>query len=201
MAKRKSYTISSELDFGEVARDEHIAKDLWWLLTLRGVALLLLGFFALLWPGITLLVFGILLGVYFLVTGIVDIIVGVRSFGHHGLWFLRTLLGILELVVGVYILDQGVAIAVLTLILLIGVFFIFQGIVEIVSSFRTSKDVGMRLWLIFVGLIGVIAGMVVLRQPVASGVVFTWLIGFYGVFAGALSIAAGLGMRPKKSKA
>lgn len=186
-------------DFGEFGVDATIAKDLWWLLVIRGVLLLLFGLMAIIWPGITLVVLAVIFALYLIAVGVVDVIVGARSIKLTPMWFLKVLLGIAEIAVGVYIINSGILLTIATLILLIGLFLIFQGVVEIVSSFRESKDLGFRFWHIFGGLLGVLVGMIVLRQPVAGGVAFTWLLGFYGLLGGALSLTVGLGVRSHKN--
>lgn len=186
-------------DFGDFGSDATIAKDLWWLLVLRGVLLLLFGLMAIIWPGITLVVLAVMFGLYLIAVGVVDVIVGARSVKLTPMWFLKVLLGIAEIAVGVYIINSGILLTIATLILLIGLFLIFQGMVEIVSAFRESKDLGFRFWHIFGGLLGIVVGMVVLRQPVAGGIAFTWLLGFYGLLGGALSLTVGLSARSHKA--
>jgi len=202
MAKKQvtSYSVSNDVDFGEMAVDAHIERDLWWILLLRGIVLVALGMMALVWPGITLVVLAEIFAIWLLVVGSIDVIVGVRSVHTLQSWFLKVVLGVLEIAVGVYLFHQGIAIKLLTLVMAIGLFFIFQGIVEIVGYFRTSKDVGRNAWLIVGGLISVAAGMIILRQPVTGAIAFTWVLGFYGLLGGAIAIAASLSMRPRKSK-
>jgi uncharacterized membrane protein HdeD (DUF308 family) len=200
MAKKKNENlhIHSEVDFGQVPVDPHLLGDMWWLLLIRAISLVVLGFLAILWPGLTLITLAVIFGIYLLVNGIMDVIIGIRSHGHDHSWFLKIVLGFFELVVGVFIIHRGTLLTIATFILLLGLIFIFQGIAELVSSFRGSRDIGGRLWHILLGLLGLVAGIVVLRQPVASGIAFTWFLGFYALFAGTVGIAASLGLRSLK---
>lgn len=186
-------------DLGDFGNDETIVKDMWWLLVIRGIILLLFGLMAIIWPGITLVVLAFIFGLYLIAAGVVDVITGARSVKLTPMWFLRVILGIAEIAVGIYIINTGILLTIASFILLIGLFLIFQGIVEIVSSFRVASDFGMKFWHIFGGLLGILVGFFVLRQPVAGGVAFTWLLGFYGLLGGALSLTAGLGLRKHKA--
>ena len=192
-------TKKSAPDFGEFGADATIASDLWWLLVVRGIILLLFGLMAIIWPGITLVVLAIMFGLYLIAVGVVDVIVGARSVKLTPMWFLRVVLGIAEVAVGVYIINTGILLTIASFILLVGLFLIFQGLVEIVTSFRRSSDAGTKFWHIFGGLLGILVGMFVLREPVSGGIAFTWLLGFYGLLGGALSLTAGLGIRSHKS--
>lgn len=191
--------LTNTVDFGEIQADSHILRDMWWLLLMRGILLVLFGMFAILWPGITLLVLATIFGIYLLSNGFVDVVVGIRSIGHTGAWFMKVLLGILEIVVGVYVIDRGQLLVVATFILLLGLLILFQGIVDLVSMFRTSRDTGRRLWLLLAAVLSIVVGLILLRQPVTGALAFTWVLGFYGIFGGALTIGAALSMRTPKA--
>ena len=45
------------------------------------------------------------------------------------------------------------------------------------------------------GLLGLVAGVIVLAQPVASGLAFVWIVGLYTVLQGAMVIAIALRAR------
>ena len=193
MAKAKSKSAKySEIDFAD---DVTIARDYWWLLLIRGIALALFGLMAVIWPGITFVVLSYMFALYLIAVGVIDTVVGARSIKTSSLWFLRILLGIAELGIGVYLINQGTIVTVAAFILLIGVFFLFQGLVEIVTSFRNSHDLGSKFWHIFSGFLAILVGMIVLRQPVSGGIAFTWVLGFYGLFGGALGISYALSLR------
>lgn len=197
MVKKKNDLLSTrveDIDFGDLGHDEHIARDYWWLLLIRGLALIGLGMMAIIWPGVTLLVLATIFAVYLIAVGVVDVIVGARTVKVSKLWFLRIILGIAEITVGVYLVNNA-TLTLAAFILLIGLFLVFQGLVEIISAFRTPSDFGHKFWTIFAGFIGVAVGLIVLRQPITGGLAFTWLLGFYGLLAGALSISVALSLR------
>ena len=197
----KTHHLHSEVNLGKVEADSNLSGDMWWLWLIRGVALLAFGTVALFWPGITLYALAFIFSLYIVVSGLVDLIVGIRSLGHSGTWFLKALWGLFEIGVGVYIINHGQTILIATFILLMGLSFIFQGVVELAAFFKSSTDVGSRGWLIFGGILSLIAGIVILRQPAVGGLAFVWILGFYGILGGATSISVALSLRGNKKLA
>ncbi len=165
-------------------------RVLWWMILIRGIALLLLGLLAIAWPGLTLLILAYFFALYVLVAGIINTISGIVSINKRRGWFLSLLLGIIELGVGVYVLRiPGLPLALF--IAVIGFTFMVQGILEIIVAFA-DRDVGTRVLEIITGILGVIAGFFILRYPLAGGIAFVWVIGIYGLIGGAIRIAIAL---------
>ena len=68
----------------------------WWALLLRGIAAVLFGLAALLWPGLTLYVLIIFFGAYALVDGVLAIVAGIRGTeGRRWLLLSEGILGVL----------------------------------------------------------------------------------------------------------
>ena len=98
------------------------------------------------------------------------------------------LLSFLELGIGVYLVRHiGVTLA--TFILLVGVSFVVRGVVEVIRAFVDASASNHRVLLGLGGLVSLIAGIVVLRQPVAGGIAFVWVLGLYALISGPLMIA------------
>jgi uncharacterized membrane protein HdeD (DUF308 family) len=170
-------------------------NEVWWLLMLRGLALILFGVIAVIWPGLTLLALATAFAVFLLISGVIDIITGIRAEGKRSLWFLTMLLGLAEIGVAVFLLKTGLALS--TFIALLGFSLIVIGIVEIVAAFEPGEDPGRRFLLIVAGALGLIAGFAVLRYPISSGLAFAWVIGAWGLISGSIQVAMCLSMRAK----
>jgi uncharacterized membrane protein HdeD (DUF308 family) len=98
-------------------------------------------------------------------------------------------MGIIELGVGVYLLRHP-TVTFATLILLIGFTLIIRGVVDVIGSlFEGGISATGKVLSIIGGLLALLAGIVVLFQPVASGVAFVWILGIYALIAGPLQIA------------
>ena len=115
-------------------------NEVWWLLMLRGIALILFGVVAVLWPGLTLLALATVFAAFLLISGVIDIITGIRAEGKRSLWFLTVLLGLAEIGLGVFILKTGLALA--TFIALVGFTLLIVGIVEVIAAFEPGEDAG-----------------------------------------------------------
>lgn len=169
-------------------QDARYLSSYWWVLTLRGISAILFGLAAVFWPGITLVTLVYLFSAFILATGIVGIVHGLTNVGREGIgWMLTLLLGFLEVGVGVYLL-RHTDVAFETFILLIGFVLIVRGVLEVVSAFN-EETVTTRTLLTIGGVVATLAGIVVLRQPVAGGVAFVWVLGVYALIVGPLLIA------------
>ncbi|HUC87162.1 MAG TPA: DUF308 domain-containing protein [Candidatus Saccharimonadales bacterium] len=156
----------------------------WWMLLLRGLALLLLGFFAVVWPGLT--VYGLAVGfaVYVLVVGVLNLITSFSGSELLPLWFLAVVLAALEIGVGVYLL-RHLTLAVSTLVLLIGLVLVVRGILEVISAYGDGFEGRHRSLAAVVGILSLVAGVVVWAYPTGSALAFTWVVALYGIVAGA----------------
>jgi len=169
-----------------------LAKDSWWIGVVEGVLFVLFGIAALFWPGITLVVLVYLFSAYVLVWGIMEILQSLMNIEHRDTWWVSLLFGVFGLGVGVYLIRHpGVAFG--TLALLIGFVFIIRGIMDLVIGFfGRHQSASGRVLNFIVGAIGVVAAIVVLRQPAASGVAFVWIIGLYALIARPILLALSL---------
>jgi uncharacterized membrane protein HdeD (DUF308 family) len=82
-----------------------------------------------------------------------------------------------------------------TLILLIGFLLIIGGIVSVVSVLTDDDTASGKTLGVIAGVISVLAGIVLLFQPAASGVAFVWILGLYALITGPLMIALSLDAR------
>ncbi len=162
-----------------------------WLMIVRGLALFFLGLIAIAWPGLSLVIFSLVFAIYLLVDGVVEIIEGITLHGKGSHWILRIILGVIEIAAGVYLLNRP-TVAVATFILVIGFTFLVQGVVELLAAFIDKGEAKDRTLLIVTGIIALLAGIVVLRYPVSSGIAFAWVVGVYALITGAITIARSL---------
>lgn len=196
MSESTNIDYATTIDSLEFNKDSE--RESWILYLLRGIAWIIFGFAAVIWPGATLVTVAFVFSVFILVNGIFDIINGIRAAHGKGLWFLRVLLGFLEIGVGVWLLRQGFVVSTVVLLQAAALLLIIQAIVEFVMSFTSKIHGGMRVLMIINSLLGFVIGIALARYPVTSGVTFTWLFGIFGLVGGAMSIAGAFAIRPRK---
>ncbi len=165
-------------------------------LALRGIVAILFGIAAVFWPGITLVTLVYLFSGFMLASGLVTLVTGLidasRERNSILSLILTVVLGIVEIGVGIYLL-RHIGVAFTTFILLIGFVLIFRGLVELFNGLFESETSAMyRTANVIIGALAVLAGVIVLFQPVASGVAFVWILGLYALLTGPLMIALAL---------
>src|ERR1700694_1940034 len=137
----------------------------WWVLALRGLAALLFGVLAFVWPGMTLAVLVLLFGAYALVGGILGHVGGARGGADHSL-----ILG-LEGVVGVL---AGLAafvfpgLTALVLLYIIAFWAVLTGVLEVVAAVRLRRAITNEWGLIIGGVLSVFLGIVLIVSPGAG---------------------------------
>jgi uncharacterized membrane protein HdeD (DUF308 family) len=163
----------------------------WWMILAWGVVTLVAGVGTIAWPGRTIVVVAILIGIQFFVSGILRL-VGAFAFEGEGHRAWDVLVGLASVVVGILCLkDVFQTIAALTLI--IGIMWVIQGISEF---FAGVAGLTMHRGLtILMGILGFVAGVVVLTYPITSVLTLAWVLGVWLTAYGIMLIAASLSVR------
>lgn len=160
----------------------------------RGGLGILLGVLILVWPGLTVLSLVTLLSIWLLLIGAMSIIQGVRGVGRGGWgWLAQVLLGVLELGVGAYLVQRP-GLTTLTIITLLGLVFVVQGFVQLISTFvEHGVSGGHRMLTFLFAILSFVAGVWLWRYPFHGTLAFVWLLGLYAIASGTLLIAMGMG--------
>ncbi|MFD1295007.1 HdeD family acid-resistance protein [Lutibacter holmesii] len=103
---------------------------------------------------------------------------------------------------GIILLVTGIVLLVFprttlaTLIFVLGVYWLIDGVSTIVSSFRARKYQSSWGWSLFTGILGAVAGLVVLSKPMLSSVLTTsflmWFLGVSAIIYGFSGLFTGL---------
>ena len=166
----------------------------WWALALRGLAAIVFGVLAFVWPGITLWALVLLFGAYMLVDGIFAIVAAVRAAGREARWWLLFVEGVLGVLAGlVAFLLPGIT--ALALLYLVAAWAIFTGILQIVGAVRLRREIEGEWALILGGLLSVIFGVLLAVLPGPGILALVWLIGAYAVVSGVLLIVLAFRVR------
>src|SRR5437660_2865005 len=157
----------------------------WWLLALRGLAAVLFGVLAFMWPGATLITLVWLFGAFALVNGILSLVLAAKTpkgYPKVGSLILGGLLGILDGLLA-FVMP---GITALGLLILIAAWAIATGVMELVAAVRLRKIINNEWLLVLVGIATVVFGFLLLLQPAAGALALIWWIGAWAIVSGVL---------------
>ena len=139
----------------------HALAKGWWLLLLRGIAAIVFGVLAFLWPGLTLVTLVLLYGAFALVDGVLSLVAAFTGSAKPiPTWWL-VVVGLLGIAAGaVTFLWPGIT-AVL-LVLFIGAWALVHGIFEIIGAIQLRKEIDNEWMLILGGVLSVLFGAIIL---------------------------------------
>jgi uncharacterized membrane protein HdeD (DUF308 family) len=170
-----------------------IGRHWGWVLAF-GIITVIVGIAALAWPGRTLVVVAVLFGIQLIVMGIFRFASAIASDDlTGGSRVLLALLGVLSLIVGLYAV-RHVLITLLALALLLGIFWIVSGAVELFMAL-SHREMRHRGWNSVMGLISVLAGIIVLAIPSISLLVLAVVLSVWLVFFGVMQISIAVRIR------
>ncbi|EXG82160.1 HdeD family acid-resistance protein [Cryptosporangium arvum] len=177
----------------------------WWAVALRGVAAVLFGVLALVWPEITVFALVIAFGAYALVDGVFTLITafgdqtGERSGDRDGrrtpgrrAWLLAR--GIAGVLAGVIALIWP-GITALALLWVIAVWAVVTGLLEIVAAFHLRKEMRREWLLALSGALSVLFGVLLIVWPTAGVLTLVVLIGVAAIAFGVTLLMLGLRLR------
>ena len=164
----------------------------WWTLVVRGVAAIIFGILAYLWPDITFTVLVLFFGAYALWDGVFAVIGAFRTQGERR-WAL-ILAGLVGIAAGLVTFFWPGA-ATLAILTIIAAWAIVTGVFEIIGAIRLRKEIEGEWFLLLSGLLSVLFGIALVIWPVAGLVAVTWMIGAYAIIFGILLIALGIRLR------
>jgi uncharacterized membrane protein HdeD (DUF308 family) len=166
----------------------------WWALALRGVAAILFGLSAFIWPGLTLAVLILLFGAYVLVDGIFSIVGAVRASRLHERWWPMAVEGVAGIIAGL-IAFFFPGITAIALLLLIATWAIVTGIFEIAQAIQLRQVVSNEWLMGLSGLASIVFGILLIVIPAAGALALVWLIGAYALVFGVLLLILAFRLR------
>jgi uncharacterized membrane protein HdeD (DUF308 family) len=156
----------------------------WWLLLVRGIAAILFGVLAFVWPGITLITLTFLWGAYALVDGVVSLWAAIVGRGREVAprWWLAVV-GVAGILAGLLaFLAPGITAFVL--LMFIAGWAIVIGIFEIIGAVRLRKEIEGEWLLGLSGALAILFGIALVAVPGAGLLSLVWLIGAFALVVG-----------------
>lgn len=162
-----------------------------WLLGF-GVLTLVAGLVAVAWPGRTVLVLALVFGAQLLVGGIFWFGAAVSSRGQGTAG--QIVLAVLAVISGIVCLRSPFQVA-LVLPLVLGLYWIINGLVEMFQAVTRGEEAPARGWAIAMGVLSLLAGIAVLVYPGTGLLVLGWVLGFWLIVYGAITVSRSLSLR------
>jgi uncharacterized membrane protein HdeD (DUF308 family) len=171
-----------------------LAKN-WWMVLVQGICAVLFGLLAIFLPGLTIGVLVLLFGAYALVDGVFEILAAI--FGPERIamsdmgtprW-VRVLTGILGIVIGIITFAHPDWSA-RALLLIIAIWAIATGVMEIIFAIQFRREIPNEVWLIISGVASVIFGILVILYPRGGALGVIWVIGIFAIIYGIVLIVA-----------
>ena len=135
--------------------------------------MVVVGLIAIIFPFIASVAVTLMAGILFLITGFVTLY---GAFSVQGTWAFigALLLGLLQLVAGVYVLFNPLA-GLIVFTLVIAAMFIVEGIFKIIFAFKIKPEEGWG-WALVSGLISIILGVLIYSEWPGSSLVIIGLL-------------------------
>ena len=172
---------------------ENLARN-WWVFVLRGVAAILFGVVAFMWPGITLAALVLLFAFWALFDGILALIGSVGAAEAHEPWWPLVFMGLLGIAAGLFTL-RWPGITALALLFVIAYWSILRGLLEIVAAVRLRHLIPGDWWVIISGIASIAFGVLLVMYPASGLLAVIWLIGIYAVVFGISLIMFGVRLK------
>lgn len=162
-----------------------------WVNVIRSILAILLGLVLILWPGATLAVILVFFPIFVMIDGFSAIVIGMHT-AKEGKWLSFVPMGILEILIGVFILfwpDLTITafiflMALWAFVLGLGEFFIAIADDKLKPVFRILYAVG--------GVLTFVLGICVISYPLMTSAVLIWLFGVFFLIYGFLAFLVSL---------
>jgi uncharacterized membrane protein HdeD (DUF308 family) len=161
----------------------------WWLLLLRGIAGILFGIAAFVWPGLTVLALTLLYGAFAFADGILSLGAAMTGRGDKSLptWWLA-LIGFLGVAAGI-VAFLWPGLTAFALVIMIGAWAVTIGVLEIIGAIWLRHEIEDEWLLIAAGILSVLFGLALLLRPGAGALALAWAIGAFAILSGILHVA------------
>jgi uncharacterized membrane protein HdeD (DUF308 family) len=190
--------MSADRPFDEAAIGralESAVREHWVLFLIEGILLVILGIAAILVPALATITVTILVGWLFLISGLVGLATTLWMRLAPGFWW-SIFSALIAIVAGILLLIRPLTGA-LSLTLVLGAFFILEGIASIMYAIDHRNRLTSRWgWMLVSGIIDlIIAGIIIVGLPGTAAWALGLLVGVNLLFGGAAMIAIALAAR------
>jgi uncharacterized membrane protein HdeD (DUF308 family) len=175
-----------------------VIRRTWWIPLVQGIAALVVGVSLLTRPAPTLVLLTIFLGAYWFVGGIFDTVGAVSRRDSDRHWLLALVSGLLSIFVGLLLLGRpilGFVLTSLTVVTFIAMGAILSGIFSVVWAVRVLREIKGEGWIILLGLLSILLGVMLLSSPFLSAVALIQVTALLAVVGGIAAIVNAFRLR------
>src|SRR5947208_4226589 len=169
-------------------------KRHWWVPVIRGIAAIVFGVIAFVYPGLTIAVLVLLFGAWVLVDGVFRIVGAIGHRASDSDWGFNLIIGILGIIIG-FLTFHAPGITALALVIYIAAWALMIGATEIAVAIKLRREIKGEWFLILMSLASIVFAILLLWNPVLGAATLIWIIALYAVIFGVLAIIFGLRLR------
>ncbi len=166
----------------------------WWLFLLRGLAAIVFGLLALLWPGATVIALMAFVAAYALVDGIVTTGAAVRMRTLFDRWWLLLIQGLISIVFGVLAFFNP-ALSLLYIVISVSLWMLFAAAAQFMLA-RAQKAMGApSRWSILGGVLSVVLAIAAVAFPGLTVATVIVLIAWFALAFGIVNVVVAFRVR------
>jgi uncharacterized membrane protein HdeD (DUF308 family) len=158
----------------------------WWVLLVRGIAAILFGIAALIWPGLALVTLVFMFAAYAFIDGILNIIFALQH-RNQSRWWVTLIEGIIGVLAGIAAFLWP-DMASFVLLNFIAFWAILTGVMEIILAIRLREEIQGEFWMGLGGVLSILFGVLVILFPGAGALSIVWMIATYAIIFGVIMI-------------
>ncbi len=165
-----------------------VTRD-WWVFAIRGIAALVFGVLAFIWPETTLTVLVFLFGAYVLVDGVALLVALARgdAVARRHAWAVA-IIGVLGVVVGV-VTFVWPGLTALSLLYLVAFWAIATGTFQVIAAIALRNELEGEFWMALGGVASIVFGALLVAFPGGGLISLVWLVGAWSVVFGVSSLS------------
>jgi uncharacterized membrane protein HdeD (DUF308 family) len=164
-----------------------VSRD-WWVFAIRGIAAMVFGILAFIWPATTLAVLVLLFGAYVLVDGVALLVALVRgdALARRHTWAVA-IMGVLGIVAGV-VTFMWPGLTALSLLYLVAFWAIAMGTFQVIAAIALRREIDGEFWMALGGVATIVFGAFLVAFPGEGLLSLVWLAGIWSVVFGVSSL-------------
>lgn len=166
----------------------------WWVLTLKGLLLVIFGILCFANPGIAILSLALWFSLLLMIDGVLSLVAVISNWKETEDKWLLVAEGAMSLLLG-FLLWRNPEVSLLLVAMTVAVWAFFSGISRIAMAIQLRKEIEGEFWLGLSGVLILLLGVAIVMQPAIGIASLAWLIGLATLLAGIVLIVLSFKIR------